>query len=195
MSHGARISGLPPVSSGCAMTDIRGFQAVEATYVVMDDVITSIREYAQSLEDPNAGALIHDLATWLDGGLDTTGYGDEAPQVYPESALESPEVFGAEHDDVSEDVARVEIYPDPPEDPRPKWYARSIDTGGFILKTTNGSFDQEWVIQNAQERWPGIDVHLLKSAGEDSKWIEDATRGVFPSQGPPVRRLFAGAGR
>jgi hypothetical protein len=107
----------------------------------------------------------------------------------------APEVavpYGAEEDDVSEGVERIEVYPDPPEDPRPKWYARSIDTSGFILKTTGGSFDQEWVIQNASERWPDIPIHMLKSAGEDSKWVEDGTRGVFPSKGPPIRRLWAG---
>lgn len=168
------------------MTDIQGFQVPsEGTYVLLDDVISAIRAYAQSLEDPNAGGLIHDLATWLDGGV--------APEA--ETPVADSDPYGAEEDDVSEGVERVEVYPDPPEDPRPKWYARSIDTSGFILKTTNGSFDQEWVIQNAQERWPDIPIHLLKSAGEDSKWTEDATRGVHPSVGPPVRRLFAGAGR
>lgn len=169
------------------MSEIQGFQVpTEGTYVLLEDVVSAIRAYAQSLEDPNAGALVHDLATWLDAGRN--------PEVEQE-ATETPVPYGAEEDDVSEGVERIEVYPDPPEDPRPKWYARSIDTSGFILKTTNGSFDQEWVIQNAQERWPGIPVHLLKSAGEDSKWTEDATRGVHPSLGPPVRRLFAGAGR
>lgn len=164
------------------MSDIRGFQIpVTGTYVLMEDVIMSIRMYAQSFDDPEAGTLIHDLATWLAGGVP--------------AQKAAAEVYGAEPDDVTIDVARVEIYPDPPEDPRPKWYARSIDTGGYILKTTGGSFDQEWVIQNAQERWPDIDIHVLRNAGEDSKWVEDSTRGVFPSKGPPVRRLFAEAGR
>ena len=103
--------------------------------------------------------------------------------------------YGSEALDESPDIERIEVYPDPPEDPRPKWYARSVDTGGYIVQTTGGSFDQDWVIQNATERWPGKDVHLLKNAGEDSKWIEDGTRGVFPSKGPPVRRLWVGAGR
>ena len=167
------------------MTDIRGLQVMEVgTYVLMADVVTAIREYAQAQDDPNAGALLHDLATWLDGGLPAA---EEPPS--------EPEVHGAEVDDVTEGVARVEIYPDPPDDPRPKWYARTIDTGGYILKVTNGSFDQEWVIQNAQERFPDVEIFLLRNAGEDSKWTEDSTRGVFPSKGPPVRRLFAGAGR
>jgi hypothetical protein len=170
---------------------IRGFQVgIGGTYVLMDDVVTVLRAYAQSLDDPAAGAAVHDAVSWLQAGA----------EALPETPSEPPappprEVHGAEADDVTPDVARIEVYPDPPDDPRPKWYARSIDTSGFILKTTAGSFDQEWVISNAQERWPGIDVHLLKNAGEDSKWTEDSTRGVFPSKGPPVRRLFAGAGR
>jgi len=169
---------------------IRGFQVqIGGTYVLMDDVVTAIRMYAQSLEDPNAAALVHDLATWLTSGT------PDLPEAVPEPVQASQEVYGAESDDVTPDVDRIEVFPDPPDDPRPKWYARSIDTGGFILKTTNGSFDYEWVVKNASERWPGIPIHLLKSAGEDSKWVEDSTRGVFPSKGPPVRRLWAGQGR
>jgi hypothetical protein len=168
------------------MTDIRGLQVTEAgTYVLMADVVQAIREYAQSLDDANAGALIHDLATWLDGWL---------PQAQDElnDAVIEQEIYGAEADDVTEGVARVEIYPDNPDDPRPRWHARTVDTGGYVLKTTSGSFDQDWVIQNAQERFPGVEVYVLRHAGEDSKWIEDSKRGVFPSMGPPVRRLWAG---
>lgn len=161
---------------------MRGFQMpIGGTYVLLDDVVTVLRQYAQSLEDPTQGALIHELATWITG---------DVPEVAVEAIQEPP--HGQEADDVTPDVARVEIFPDPPDDPRPKWYARSIDTGGFILKTTNGSFDFEWVVKNAEERWPDIPIHLLKNAGEDSKWVEDSTRGVFPSMGPPIRRLWAG---
>ncbi len=169
------------------MSEIQGFQAPTAgTYVLLPDVVSAIRAYAQSLEDPNAGALIHDLASWLDGGAD--------PEV-EQPVTEDPVPHGAEEDDVTEGVARVEIYPDPPDDPRPKWYARTVDTSGFIIKVTDGSYDQSFVIENAQQRFPGVSVFLLKSAGEDSKWTEDRERGVFPSMGPPVRRLWAGAGR
>jgi len=168
--------------SGYEMSEIRGFQVEAGMYVLRDDVVASIREYAQSLEDPNAGALIHELASWL-SGEETLGT-EETPQTY--------EVHGAEEDDITLDVARIEIFPDPPDDPRPKWYARSVDTGGYIMKTTGGSFDFEWVVKNAEERWPGISLHLLQNAGEDSKWVEDRERGAFPSVGPPVRRLWAG---
>lgn len=190
---------------------IRGFQvAIGGTYVLMDDVVTALRGYAQSLDDPDAGALIHEVASWLQAGSDGSslassevepeGVEDQIRglEARPSQAVKKPAYelpYGSESLDKSLDIERVEIYPDPPEDPRPKWYARSIDTGGFIVQTTGGSFDQAWVIQNASERWPGKDVHLLRNAGEDSKWIEDGTRGVFPSKGPPVRRLWAGAGR
>ena len=114
----------------------------------------------------------------------------EVPETVVEAVVGPP--HGQEADDVTPDVARIEVFPDPPDDPRPKWYARSIDTSGFIMKTTNGSFDFEWVVKNAEERWPDIPIHLLQNAGEDSKWVEDSTRGVFPSKGPPIRRLYAG---
>jgi len=170
------------------MTEIRGIPVTApGTYVLLEDVVAAIREYAQAQDDPNAGALIHDLASWLDGGV------PEAPESTSFQVQdEMNEVHGAEHDDVTEGVARVEIYPDNPDDPRPKWYARTVDTSGYIIKTTNGSFDQSWVIQNAEERFPGIPVHVLRHAGEDSKWIEDSTRGVFPSMGPPIRRMYSG---
>ncbi len=163
---------------------IMGFQVpATGTYVLLDDVVAALRSYAQSLEDPNAGALVHDVASWLDGG------------ATPEVEAPAPEAsvpHGAEEDDVTPDVARVEIYPDPPDDPRPKWYARTVDTGGYILKVTNGSFDQAFVIRNAEERFSGIPIRLLKHAGEDSKWIEDEHRGAFPSLGPSTRRLWQG---
>jgi len=176
------------------VTEIRGFPVVAAgTYVLMEDVVAAIREYAQAQDDPNDGALIHDLATWMDAGL-------PHPQSYPETmghepitaAVAGTEIHGAEIDDVTEGVARVEIFPDNPDDPRPRWHARTVDTSGYIIKTTAGSFDQAWVIENAQERFPGIEVFVLRHAGEDSKWTEDATRGVFPSMGPPIRRMYAG---
>lgn len=202
------------------MTELRGFSLTEiGTYVLMDDVVSAIREYAQSLEDPEAGALIHEVAFWLSAGesppnlqvvdalplaVETTGedficvecghthYRDShCPVCQHEHSVEPP--FGAEALDESRDIGRVEIYPDPPEDPRPKWYARSIDTGGYVMQITNGSFDMDWVIRNAEERWPGKEIHLLKNAAEDSKWTEDSTRGVFPSKGPPVRRLWVKA--
>lgn len=190
---------------------IRGFQvSIGGTYVLMDDVVTALRAYAQSLDSPEAGALVHEVASWLQEGANSSEM-SEAPPVHYEPdrertslgllhhepltrAVAGTEVHGAEEDDVTPDVDRIEVFPDPPDDPRPKWYARSIDTGGFIMKTTNGSFDFEWVVKNAEERWPDIPIHLLKNAGEDSKWVEDSTRGVFPSKGPPVRRLWAGVG-
>lgn len=163
---------------------IRGFQAaISGTYVLLDDVITAIRMYAGA--SPENAEALQEVASWLSEGTFSV-----PEPVTPEIEHVPYEVHGAESDDVTLDVARVEIFPDPPDDPRPKWYARSIDTGGFVLKTTNGSFDQEWVIRNATERWPGIPIHLLRNSGEDSKWEEDRNRGVFPSLGPPIRRLY-----
>jgi hypothetical protein len=189
----------PQVGDSAEM-QIRGFQVqIGGTYVLMDDVVTALRGYAQSLPDPEAGALVHDVATWLQQGAEPLPVIEEVVET-----VEPSGPYGAEADDMDPDVDRIEVYPDPPEDPRPKWYARSIDTGGFIMKTTNGSFDFEWVVRNAEERWPGIPIHLLKNAGEDSMWTENlptggimhtSTRGTFPSVGPPIRRLWAGAGR
>jgi len=174
------------------VTEIRGFPVTAAgTYVLFEDVVAAIREYAQSLDDPQDGAAIHALAAWLSSGMEVE---PQRAQDTAQALVEAmpPEVFEAEPDDVTNGVARVEIFPDNPDDPRPRWHARTIDTSGYIIKTTNGSFDQEWVIQNAQERFPGIEIYLLRHAGEDSKWTEDQHRGVFPSMGPPIRRMYGG---
>jgi len=184
---------------------IRGFQvAIGGTYVLMDDVVTALRAYAQSVEDPDHAGIVHEVASWLQAGADQSAIpqayksGIDAlgfePQTRTLAGTQEPP-YGAEPLDQSLDIERIEVYPDPPEDPRPKWYTRSIDTGGYVMQTTGGSFDYEWVVKNAEERWPGKPIHLLKNAGADSKWTEDSTRGVFPSKGPPVRRLWAGAGR
>ena len=185
---------------------IRGVQvSIGGTYVLMDDVVTALRGFAQSMEvsEAVAASAVHEAATWLQQGADQSALPsyESAVEAVGHSPITDavrggPEPpYGQEPLDESPDIGRVEIYPDPPEDPNPKWYARSVDTGGYILQVTSGSYDQEWVIQNAQERWPGKDIYLLRNAGEDSKWEEDRNRGVFPSKGPPVRRLFAGAGR
>lgn len=178
----------PFVGTPEQQVQMRGFQiGIGGTYVLLDDVVTVLRQYVQSLGDPDDAALLHEVATWLVSGGDLPQPPPLEEPVPP--AVDEPP-YGAEPLDASIDIGRVEIYPDPPDDPRPKWYARSVDTGGFILQVTNGSFDQAWVIQNAQERWPGKDIYLLRHAGEDSKWVEDSTRGVFPSKGPPIRRVW-----
>ena len=98
----------------------------------------ALRAYAQSLEDPNDGAAVHGAVGWLDAG---SAPHEQAPV---EEVVEAP--HGSEPDDVTEGVDRVEVYPDPPDDPRPKWYARTVDTGGYIIKVTDGSYDQSFVI-------------------------------------------------
>lgn len=178
----------PYIDTGEKQIQMRGFEVgIGGTYVLLDDVVTALRQFAQSLANPDEAALVHEVSTWLiSGGSIPAPHQEESLPL----AVDEPP-YGSEPMDQSIDIGRVEIYPDPPDDPKPKWYARSVDTGGFILQITNGSFDQEWVIKNAQERWPGKDIYLLQHAGEDSKWVEDGTRGVFPSKGPPVRRLWS----
>lgn len=182
----------PMVDDGTQQLQIRAFQVqIGGTYVLMDDIVTALRAFGDSLPEPSATELIYAAVDWMTSG-------QPLPQIDFEKDIGSEQldfemqqqVFGSESDDNIPDVERIEIFPDPPDDPGAKWYARSIDTGGYVLKQTNGSFDLDWVIKNAQERWPGIPIHMLKSAGEDSKWNEDGTRGVFPSKGPPLRRLW-----
>ena len=172
-------------------TALRGFQVqIGGVYVLLDDVVTVLREYAQSLEDAEQGALVHEIATWLVSG--------ERPSQTFESSIEAlghepitkalagtEPPHGQEDDDVTPDVERVEIYP--VKTARGiRWHARSIDTGGNIMKVTDGSFDQTWVIQNAEDRWPNVPIHLVQNAGDDSMWLERERKGPSP------KRLWAG---
>ena len=67
---------------------IRGFQVgIGGTYVLMDDVVTALRGFAQSLDDPDAGALVHEVASWL-------GAGAPPPVIEPAAVQEAVEVGG-----------------------------------------------------------------------------------------------------
>lgn len=177
----------PMIDEGRQATPIRGFQTqIAGTYVLLDDVITSLREYAQSLEDSTDGALIHEVAAWLQSSE------RELPAVESTAAVEAPPP-AVHADDPA--VDRVEIYPDDPASLRPRWIARSCDENGRILFITNGSFDQEYVIKDASERWPGKNVHLLTEAGIDTVWEERDPGGIRSASSgrrrPSPNRMWA----
>lgn len=152
---------------------IRGFHTdIAGTYVLMDDVVSALREYAQSLEDPNDGALVHGVATWLSDGAQMQ---ERPAEVAPVAANE--EIYGAEHDDVTPDVDRVELFPVEEVAGKRKWYARSVDTAGNVMKVTNGSFDKTFVEKNARDRWPGITIHEVQDENERSMFKERGDRG------------------
>src|SRR5262249_25288783 len=84
-------------------------------------------------------------------------------------------------------VARVEVFPDA----EGKWYARSVDDMGTILKTTNGSFDKTYVISDAGQRWPRKEIHELADAQMDSIWNEQHHAfGWNSRRRPSPRRLW-----
>lgn len=176
------------------LTQIRGLEVISTgTYVLLDDVVTAIREYAQSQDDPNAGALLHDLATWLDTGKDTRHVTPEYGHSADDWVMSEVEVT---EDPVFDLIYRVELYPDPPDDPRPKWYARTVDTEGNILHTTNGSFDYEYVYKNASERWPGKTLYQLNRWSDDSVFVENQEKNAHLTSAPirervSPKRMFA----
>jgi len=156
-------------------TPIRGFRTeIAGVYVLLDDVVTTLREFAQSLTDPEQGALIHEVATWLVSGERPTQY-ESVPETeeFP-PAVEPP--YGAESDDVTPDVARVELFPREESAGRRKWFARSIDTAGNVMKVTHGSFDKPFVEQNARDRWPDIPIHEVQDENESSMVKERGRR-------------------
>ena len=149
--------------------------------------MAAIREYAQSLDDPHSGGVIHELATWLSGGEHPA----EAVEV-DVPVIEDSDPFPLDH------VYRVELYPHPPEDPKPKWYARSVDSEGNILWTSNGAFDYEYVHRTATERWPNKPIFQGHGWSYDSVFLENQERKAFPTAAPmrervSPKRMFADA--
>lgn len=161
------------------MTDIRGMEvASPGTYVLLPDVIQVIREYAQSLDDPNVGAAVHELASWLGAGAHFGTIPDE-----PAAPSSEDDPFPLEN------VYRVELYPHPPDDPSPKWYARSVDQEGNILWTTAGDFQYENVHREASERWPDKPIFELKRWADDSVFVENQEKKAYPTAAPMRERV------
>ena len=71
------------------------------------------------------------------------------------------------------------MYPDSPDDPRPRWIARAVDSTGRIVRQTNGSFDRDYVVKDAQERWPGRDVHMISDVSVDTRVTASAEQGTL----------------
>lgn len=146
--------------------EIRGFPVtIGGTYVLLDDVVTALRAYATAHESWD----VNDAASWLQAG----------GQPLPDAPEATAEVGEPEPPDAGQDlVDRVEVYPDDPENPRPRWIARTCDATGKILTVTNGSFDQEYVLRNAGDRWPGKPVFLVADYSHDTVWEENDPGGI-----------------
>jgi len=164
----------PQIDDGSPQeTILRGFQVqIGGTYVLLDDVVTVLRMYADSIDS----IAVHEAANWLISGQQLPEI--ESQDRTPDTTNIAHEVHGAEPDDVNLDVDRVEVFPNE----EGKWFARSIDTGGNIMKTTNGSFDVNWVVQNAEDRWPGIPIRIVASESSDSMWEERGRKGPSPKR-------------
>ena len=154
---------------------IRGFGiSIGGTYVLLDDVVTALHTYANSYHDPD-DANVHEAATWLQAAIHA-GPVDFPGEHVTEESQDVP-VFGIVDDMVGQ-VDRIEIYPDDPEAKEPRWIARACDDTGRILRVTNGSFDQEYVIRDAQERWPDKPTHLVVDYSHDTVWEENDPGGL-----------------
>ena len=143
-------------------------------YVMLDDVVAAIREYAQSLDDPAAGAAVHEVASWL--GASSMPAAVAGIEYTPEPESEA-------------DVYRVELYPHPPDDPNPKWYARTVDSDGNILFTSDGDFVYENVHRFASERWPDTPIFQGHGWAYDSVFLERQEKKAFPTAAPMRERV------
>jgi hypothetical protein len=69
------------------------------------------------------------------------------------------------------DLSRIELYPEGgPEDPNPKWRARRIQADGSVAELTDGDFDHDRALAQAQAHWADLPVYELRNEGEDSTW-------------------------
>lgn len=170
---------------------VRGFPVtITGTYVLLDDVVTVIREYAQSLADADDGALVHELATWLQSGeppaeasTDAVGEGIERiTELVADSFRVGP-------------IDRIEIYPDDPMAMKPHWVGRACSSDGDIMDIGRGSFDQEEAIDEARRNWGDLPVHVVTEAGVDTIWEERDPGGLRSSSSghrrPSPKRMFA----
>lgn len=179
----------PMIEQPRQASPLRGFQVqIGGVYVLLDDIVTVLREYALTLADPDEMTLVNELAGWLGSGERQLPEAQESP--LPEVPAEPAVVYAYD-----ENVDRVEIYPDDPTAIRPRWIARSVDDTGSILFVTNGSFDQDYVIRDAEQRWPDKDIHLLTEAGIDTIWEERDPGGIRSASSgrrrPSPKRLWA----
>lgn len=173
-------------------------------YVRLADVVAALRHWATA--DPGAAeaynaaaeAFLESLAAASPTPLEPVSADEASTTVeWPsrteaEMGLEAPE--GAQ--EPVPGVDRVEIYPDDPEAPRPRWVARAVDADGRIVEQSNGSIDQDYEIRAATLRWPDVEVRLVADASVDTVWEEkaaegDAARGIFSGKRrPSTRRLW-----
>jgi hypothetical protein len=162
--------------------EIRGFPvSIGGTYVLMDDVLTVLEAYARTSDSDD----VRELVNWLRAG-----------DLHVEEPVETATDLRGQEYTFTRDPAvdRVEVYPDDPENPRPRWIARACSSEGDILHVTNGSFDQEYVIRDAEQRW-GTPIHLVADAMVDTVWEENDPGGIrsphTKRRRPSPKRLWA----
>ena len=144
------------VTPDLSEVQLAGFEADGATYVRLSDIVGAVELYASTVEMPERG-LVMDIARWL--AASDTAEAEEDPGV----------------------AVRVEVFPDADG----KWHARSIAENGQILKVTNGSFDEHYVIKDASDRWPGLQIYRIQHEEQDTMWQQAGRFG-------PSHRLWTG---
>lgn len=75
------------------------------------------------------------------------------------------------------DLSRIELFMSGGSDQRTvgedtagKWIARRISPDGSVYMTSNGSFDHDQALAEAQALWPDLTVYELQDEREDSTW-------------------------
>lgn len=172
---------------------------VAGLYLRLDDVVAELRRIAFDLGHRSelsareaveaAAAAFEEIGVPETQEEAPTGVRDaqDAPHEYTRPVVTIP----LEQPDTDTAVYRVEVFPDADG----KWYARSVDSLGNILDTRNGSFDHEYVLKAARDRWPDVEIHELQDAQMDSIWEEEHHAFSFNGRRrPSPRRLFAGVG-
>lgn len=144
------------------MNELQGIMIERAgAYLHIEDAVLYLREIAEQYDqagNPSASLALRAVADAWSGEEPAPNQEEAAPVISLVTA------------DPGADVYLVEVFPDNPEEPRPRWHARTVDNQGRILTTTNGSFDQNYVVKDAKDRWPGVEVLLVPDQNYDSVW-------------------------
>ncbi len=126
------------------------------TYILFEDMLDAIRSFALSVDTFKKQQGIHELIEWLEG-TGAAFYEEEGEdQAVPVKRFKT-----------RVDAERIELFPDGDR----KWHARLIDHDGQVIGEANGgSFDREWVEQDAAAQYPDLIIYQMETENDDSTW-------------------------
>jgi len=140
-----------------AQVQMRAIGVAEpGTYILFEDMLAAIESFALTLDSFAKQRGIHELLDWLEGT------GGSFAEETEEPAKPVGRIFRTK-----DDPAKIELYPDGDR----KWHARLVDLeGNDIGEANGGSFDRNWVEEDARQQYPDLEIIQMESEDDDSSW-------------------------